>query len=194
MITTLIATAIFGLATQHKLETTCAVTGDTIDKPVATMLYKGAAYDMCCGGCPGAFQKSPEKFLKAENLKDKTVGVFLFDPVSGAAVKADKAAAGPSVYNGVAYFFGSAEDKTAFDADPKKFTTAPDKEALYCPVMKEVVKDEAHSGGYFDADGVRYYICCGDCLATLKADPSKYLANAAKYVTDAKVAKAANKD
>lgn len=193
MITTLIATAIFGLANQQKLHTTCAVTGDEIGKPVATILYKGAAYDMCCGGCPGAFLKSPDKYLKAENVKDKTVGVFLFDPVSGAAVKTDKAPAGPSIYNGVAYYFTSAEDKTTFDADPKKFATAPEKEALFCPVMKEEVKDQAHSGGYADVDGVRYYICCGDCLATFKADPSKYVANAAKYVVEAKAAKEASK-
>lgn len=191
MITTLLATIVLGLAPQQKLHVTCAVTGEEMEKPVATILYKGAAFDMCCGGCPGAFLKNPEKFLKEDKVKDRTVGVYLFDPVNGYAVKADKAKAGPVVSNGIGYYFTSAENKTEFEANPKKYTVAPAKEALYCPVMKEEVKNISESGGYSDVDGVRYYICCPGCLQSFKADPKKYLnAESAKHIHEVKTVKA----
>ena len=186
MITTLLAMALFAKAPQQpNLHLVCPVTGEEIDKPFKVYNYKGAAYDMCCGMCPGPFAKDPEKFLAADQVKGRTFGVGYFDPVSGIAVKPDKDSVGPSVYDGVAYFFQNADDKKSFDADPKKFTAVPPKEALYCPVMKQEVKDLAHSGGYADVNGVRYYICCSQCAAELKADPSKYLDDkAATYVHD----------
>jgi len=188
MITTLIAVALLGLGQQKKLTITCPVTGEEIKTPFAVINYKGVGYDMCCGMCPGPFSKDPEKFLDPAKLKDSVVGVSYFDPVSGIGVKpnalhATTDSVGPSVYHGVAYYFQNADDQKAFEADPKKYTTIPDKEALYCPVMKEEVKDLSHSGGYADVNGVRYYICCSQCADMLRKDPSKYLdADAAKHV------------
>ena len=191
MITTLLAMAVLSLAPKADgLHLTCPVTGEDIDKPFMVINYKGVAYDMCCPMCPGPFSKDPEKFLTPDKVKDKTVGVGYFDPVSGIAVKPDALRAkedsvGPSVYNGIAYYFQNADDKKAFDADPKKYTEVPAKEALYCPVMQQDVKDLAHSGGYADVNGVRYYICCSQCADMLRKDPSKYLdAKAATYVHD----------
>jgi len=187
MITTLIALAMFsGVTHPQKVALICPVTGEDIETPFMVINYKGAKYDMCCGMCPSAFMKNPDKYLDPEKVKDKTVGVSYFDPVSGQHVNTEgKAPAGPSVYQGVAYYFESADDQKKFDGDPKTYTTVPDKEAIYCPVMKQEVPDIAHSGGYTDVDGVRYYICCGECAAELKADPKKYLdADAAKHVHD----------
>ncbi len=191
MITTLIAMAMFSMARQTpNLHLTCPVTGEEISTPVAVFNYKGAAYSMCCGMCPGPFSKTPDKFLTPDKVKDKTVGVGYFDPVSGVAVRPNALrpktdSVGPSVYEGVAYFFQNADDKKAFDAEPKKYTVVPPKEALYCPVMQQDVPDLAHSGGYTDVNGVRYYICCSQCAGELKANPSKYLdAKAATYVHD----------
>ncbi|MEA2553542.1 MAG: hypothetical protein QOJ65_1718 [Fimbriimonadaceae bacterium] len=193
MITTLIAFTLLSPAAQA-VHLACPVTGEEIGKPFASINYKGARYDLCCGGCPGPFLKNPEKFLTPEKTKSATFGVGYFDPVSGLGVKADKAEAGPSVYNRVAYYFNSNEDKTTFDADPKKYTAIPAKEALYCPVMKREVSDISKSGGYADVDGVRYYICCGDCAGELKASPSKYLnADSAKHVHDVVAVKAVKK-
>jgi len=191
MITTLIAFALIGVTHPQKLSLTCPVTGEDINgAPFAVIDYKGVAYDMCCGMCPGPFSKNPDKFLDPAKLKDRTVGVSYFDPVSGIGVKpnalrAKEDSVGPSVYHGVAYYFENAEDQKTFDADPAKYTTIPAKEALYCPVMKEEVPDLAHSGGYADVNGVRYYICCSKCAAMLAKDPDKYLdAEAAKHVQD----------
>lgn len=40
-----------------------------------------------------------------------------------------------------------------------------------CPVMG----GEVNTNLYVDVDGQRVYVCCGGCLAPLKADPEKYL-------------------
>jgi len=190
MITTLIALTLMSVTHPQKLSLTCPVTCEDITTPFAVIDYKGVGYDMCCGMCPGPFSKDPEKFFNPDKLKDRTVGVSYFDPVSGIAVKPNALRAktdsvGPSLYNGVAYYFENTDDQKAFDADPKKFTTIPPKEAIYCPVMKQEVSDLAHSGGYADVNGVRYYICCSQCAGMLKKDPDKYLdADAAKHVHD----------
>lgn len=41
-----------------------------------------------------------------------------------------------------------------------------------CPVMKGNKIDPKM---YVDVDGKRIYVCCPGCLATIKADPEKYL-------------------
>ena len=189
MITTLIALAALGSVTHpQKLSLTCPVTGEDISKPFAVYNYKGVAYDMCCPMCPEPFSKDPQKFLAPDKVKDRTVGVSYFDPVSGIGVKPNAIRAkadsvGPSVYQGVAYYFENADDQKTFDANPAKYTKVPEKEALYCPVMKEEVNDLSQSGGYADVNGVRYYICCSKCAAMLAKEPDKYLdADAAKHV------------
>lgn len=193
--------ALFATAPQQpNLHLVCPVTGEDIETPFMVFDYKGAAYSMCCPMCPGPFSKDPEKFLTADKVKDKTVGVGYFDPVSGIAVRPNALRAktdsvGPSVYHGVAYFFQNADDKKTFDADPTKYTTVPAKEALYCPVMQQDVPDLAHSGGYTDVNGVRYYICCSQCAGELKANPTKYLdAKAATYVHDVVAVQVKKKD
>jgi YHS domain-containing protein len=189
MITTLIAFALLGVSHPQKLSLTCPVTGEDITTPFASYNYKGARFDMCCGMCPGPFSKNPDKYLDPAKVKG-TVGVSYFDPVSGIAVKPNALRAkadsvGPSVFQGVAYYFENKDDQKSFDADPKKYTVVPAKEAIYCPVMKQEVSDLAHSGGYTDVNGVRYYICCSQCAAMLAKDPDKYLdADAAKHVHD----------
>lgn len=194
MLTTLIAVALLG-AHQQKLDLTCPVTGETITKPFAVFDYKGVQYDMCCPMCPTPFSKDPDKYLSPDAVKNRTVGVSYFDPVSGIAVKPNALRAktdsvGPSVYNGVAYYFENADNEKTFEADPAKYTVIPAKEAIYCPVMKEEVGSLSHSGGYADVNGVRYYICCSKCAAMLKANPSQYLDDeAAKHVHDVAVAK-----
>jgi YHS domain-containing protein len=186
MITSLIALALIEVTHPQKLTMTCPVTGEEVAKPFAVMNYKGTKFGMCCGMCPAQFAKDPEKFLKPDELKDRTVGVSYFDPVSGIAVDTEgKAPAGPSAYHGIVYYFQSADDQKTFDADPAKYTVVPDKEAIYCPVMKQEVSDIAHSGGYADVNGVRYYICCSQCAPMLAKDPTKYLdAAAAAHVHD----------
>jgi len=47
-------------------EAVCPVMGTKfkVSKDTVTFDYKGKAYFMCCGGCPGPFSKNPEKYVK----------------------------------------------------------------------------------------------------------------------------------
>jgi YHS domain-containing protein len=179
MVTTLIASL---LLTQGAL--VCPMTGEEISKSAADIDYNGVRYSMCCGGCPDAFKKDPAKALANKSLEGKLVGIALFDPVSGARVEEKNAKGGSEDYKGIRYFFQTAEDKSAFDADPKKFSAAPKKELLFCAVMGHELKDEATAGGYVDFEETRYYVCCADCLAALKKDTKALVAKVqAKAVT-----------
>ena len=40
-----------------------------------------------------------------------------------------------------------------------------------CPVMGGPVNPKL----YVDANGYRIYVCCGGCIAAVKADPAKYI-------------------
>ncbi len=44
----------------------CPVMGTKfkVNKTTQVFDYKGKAYYMCCGGCPQAFSKNPEKYIK----------------------------------------------------------------------------------------------------------------------------------
>ena len=50
---------------------------------------------------------------------------------------------------------------------------AEGKPQTTCPVMKGSPVNESL---YVDADGYRIYVCCGGCVAAVKADPAKYIA------------------
>lgn len=194
MITTLIAMSLMSF-TQQNMTMNCPVSGEDIDKPFATILYKGAAFGICCPMCEKTFMTEPDKYLKPDAVKKKNAGVALFNPITHIRIKPDKDSVGPVLYNGVSYFFNTAEEQKAFESDMKKYTDVPAKEALYCPVMKHEVKDIRASGGYADIDGVRYYICCSPCAAKLAAEPSKYLdETSAKYVHDVVAVKAEKTD
>jgi len=50
---------------------------------------------------------------------------------------------------------------------------ADGKPQTTCPVMEGKV---VNSKLYVDVDGCRIYVCCGGCVAAVKADPAKYIA------------------
>jgi len=151
---------------------TCPMTGEAVGTPAGLIDFAGTRYEMCCAGCPEGFKKDPAAAIKAAKAKDKdkTYGIFLFDPISNARIDA-KAAKASSDYKSTRYYFATADEKTTFDADPKKYAAkAPKKEVLYCPVAGHAIKGYAAAGGFIDIDGTRYYTCCTNCLAKLKAD------------------------
>ena len=51
---------------------------------------------------------------------------------------------------------------------------AEGKPQTTCPVMKGSPVNA--SSPYVDAEGYRIYVCCGGCVAAVKADPAKYIA------------------
>ena len=160
----------------------CPIAGAPITgKPGEVIDYAGIRFSTCCTDCGGAFKKDPAKALKASAESGKTVGTFLFDPISGARIDAAKAAA-YSDFKGVRYEFTTPGNKTAFDSNPKKYATMPAKEALFCPVYKTKIESYSKAGGYVDSNGVRYYVCCAHCLGEMGKDAAKYTANAADQV------------
>lgn len=161
----------------------CPIAGSPVSgKPGEVIEYAGIRFSTCCTDCGGTFKKDPAKALKASADSGKTVGVFLFDPISGARIEASKAAA-YSDYKGVRYEFKTTDEKTTFDASPKKFATMPAKEALFCPVYKVKIAAYSEANGYVDSNGVRYYVCCGHCLGEMGKNAAKYTANAADKIT-----------
>lgn len=149
----------------------CPITGEAVTTSAGTIDFAGVRFLMCCAGCPEEFKKDPEKAIKAPSLKGKTFGESLFDPISNARIT-EKAAKASSDYNGIRYFFATTAEKETFDATPAKYTKAPAKEVLFCTVAGHAIKNYASAGGFVDIKGTRYYTCCGNCLAKLKADNS----------------------
>lgn len=174
--------SLVSLASGHASDSMhCVVLGDSYAKAAETIDYKGVRYGTCCGGCGGQFMANPDAVLAADVKKNILVGVSLFDPVSGARIEA-KAGTPRSIYQSVEYYFAKADEKTTFDAAPAKFTAAPAKEVLHCPVQNDAIASYAAAGGYVDVAGVRYYVCCASCLGPLQKDPAQYTVKVAKLV------------
>lgn len=178
-------TAIAMLVVGQAAPLSCPVMGSPIEgKGAETLQYNGVQYATCCAGCGAQFQADPAKYLKA--AKDKTIGVFLFDPTTGLRIQPEKAS-GFTDYAGIRYYFASDSGKATFASNPKKYTVQPKKEALFCPVSKEAVKSYDKASGYGDYNGVRYYFCCGGCDKPFAQDPAKYAPNAAQAIQTPKV-------
>lgn len=188
MFLTTIAALTVTLIPAQSTPLSCPVMGSPAGKGAPGIEYKGSLYRFCCAGCDENFSKDPEKYLKSDANKDKVLGTNLFDPVAGARVTEKTGKGGSSDYKGTRYLFLTAEDKKTFDAAPEKYGAIPDKEALFCPMQKEAIKDFASAGGFYDKDGVRYYTCCTDCLAAIKKDPS-ITKGADGHIQDAKAIK-----
>lgn len=183
MISTLIAFAVMA-PVKAAPSYVCPVMGEEIsdvsEKGFAD--YNGARYWFCCGGCDVNFAKTPAKFIETQAKAKKVAGDFMFDPISGKRLASPGIIAETSDYMGVRFHFSSKANKAAFDKDPKKFGTMPKKEALYCPVAGEEIKNYASAASFTDYEGVRYYTCCAGCVEKLKADPAKYAPNAKDHV------------
>src|SRR5688572_22186323 len=124
MITLAIASLIL---TQGATVVACPISGSASPTTGKAIDYSGIRYTMCCGGCDAPFKKDPAKSLKSEALKGKLVGVSLFDPVSGARIIEKAAKGGFSDFDGVRFYFANADEKKAFDAEPKKFAKPVEK-------------------------------------------------------------------
>ncbi len=189
---TALASLVLGFA--HGTPLVCPVMGGPADHKLAATDLNGVRYSFCCGGCKTNFEKAPEKFLKTSRSAGKTAGVLLFDPVSGNRLDHDKSIPAYSDLNGVRFLFEKEANKVAFDKDPKRYGSLPAKEALYCPVSKEVVASYADASGYVDHKGVRYYMCCPGCETKFPLKADVYAAESIKFVkvpavANAKVAK-----
>lgn len=159
----------------------CAVLGNPATDGGPTADYEGVRYSFCCAMCPADFQKDPEKAIHSDKVKGKTIGTFLFDPVSDARITSATAKASTD-YNGVRYLFANADEQKQFTADPAKYTAIPAKEALFCPVEKQPISGYAAAGSYRDYNGVRYYFCCNGCPSEFEKKPADYAKGAGDHV------------
>lgn len=192
MLNTLICcvTLCFTAPTQEPSPLQCPVAPDPVVSGGKLIDYAGIRFAFCCDGCVPAFTKEPDKFVK-QAVKDKrTVGASLFDPVSGLRIDAKKAKGGFADSNGIRFFFATEANRAQFEASPLTFSKLPEKEALYCPVMKHGIKAYSAAGAYADYGNVRYYMCCPDCLAAFKADPAKHAKSAEKVIATPKATQA----
>ncbi len=161
----------------------CPMTAEEVNSSSQTIDFAGTRFAMCCGGCPDMFKRDPSAAIKSEKLVGKTFGVFLFDPVSNKRIDDKAAKGGTSDYKGTRYLFANMAEKEKFDANPKLFVKAPTKEVLYCAVAGEAIKNYAAAGGFVDVADTRYYMCCPDCLAKFKANPSEFTAKVTAKVS-----------
>jgi len=182
MFAPLIAMVVMLAPVQGAQPTMCPIMGGPAAKGGPVVEYAGARYEFCCPGCDGTFQKGPAAALKSDKIKGKTVGVFLFDPVSRKRIEAKDAKGGSVDFNGTRYLFSTAANKAAFEKDAKKLAAVPAKESLSCPVSAEVVETYAKASGYADHNGVRYYFCCAGCEAPFGKEMDKYAGKVAKFV------------
>jgi len=143
---------------------------------VATVDYAGVRYNFCCGGCPDQFAANPTKYIKGEKAKGKTIGTFLFDPVARKRVTPEVADGGYVDQAGVRYYFFTAANKTAFQRNPKTYTTTPKQENFTCPISEEKMSGYAATFAYQDVAGVRYFLCCGGCIEPFAKDPKSGIA------------------
>lgn len=163
----------------------CAIMGSPTKAESPRLEYAGSSFPFCCGGCDTTFEKDPKAAIKKAEKGTAAIGEFLFDPISHNRIKADKSK-GTVDYQGLRYFFESEANMTEFKKDMKKYTTAPKKESLTCPVMGEKVASYSKASGYMDYEGVRYYFCCAGCQPAMTKDPAKY---AGKEITEPAVVK-----
>ncbi|MBL8088271.1 MAG: hypothetical protein JNM85_09430 [Chthonomonas sp.] len=186
MITTLLASSAILLGGVTVKPTTCPVMGHgDANASVSTVDFRSTRYSFCCNGCPTAFAANPDKYLKNPELKGKTIGTFLFDPVSRTAITAGTASASME-YQGVRYLFGNAANLAKFKKSPATYTAMPAKEVLQCPVANEKLNGYAGAYAYQDVKGVRYFICCPGCVPKFQKEPAKYTAGVAKLISAAK--------
>lgn len=167
----------------------CPIMGSKADMKGPMVEYAGATFAFCCPGCDSEFSKDPAKALASPKLKGKNAGLSLFDPVSRKRLAVDKAKAFVT-YQGIVFPFESEANKAKFDKDPKAFGTMPKKEVMTCPVSGEAIETYASSVGYFDVEGVRYYICCAGCLPAMEKDAAKHAATHAAKAAAPKAVKA----
>ena len=183
LLTTLALSMALGVTTFDEKPLVCPIMGSPINAKSPKAEYEGISVGFCCGGCDAQFAKDPQAIFKKNEKSANPIGAFLFDPVSHKRIKPEQAK-GTVDYNGVRYYFFTAENMTAFQADSKKFAAVPKKESLTCPVMGDKVATYSKATDYVDFEGVRYYICCSGCVAPMEKDGKKY---AGKDVQEPKV-------
>ena len=181
-------------------EVACAVnSGAKVNVEAATKAgkyvdYEYTRYYFCCGNCPNAFNKDPEKFAKNTGVSLQKIA--LPEEIACAVMADHKVKVAEATEkklfrdaNGRRYYFCCAGCPPQFEKDPEKFAKSasislgqlPLPKQLTCAVNTSAKVDPAaaiEKKQYADYKGQRYFFCCGGCPEAFKKDPAKFAANA----------------
>lgn len=160
-------------------------------EPALTVEYGGIVFGTCCAGCGNPILKNTQNLLDGAIKSKRTVGTFEYDPISGLKITVEKANAF-SDYRSIRYLFSSKEEKKTFDASPSKYVSDVKSEAYFDPVMNQG-DDSASASTFSDYNGVRYFLCSTDSLKQFRANPAKFVPNAASSVKPLKAVKMAKR-
>ena len=166
----------------------CPISGEDVGKSKIAYEFAGSKFTLCCPMCVEKFKTDPAKAIKESAEAHRVVAEFQFDPVSGAHIDLERAKLF-SDYNGIRFPFGIPENKKLFDASPKKYSVIPPKESRSCAVGHHPVESYATAGGFVDFKGVRYYMCCDDCLPKMIKEPGTFAPSVATHVKNPEVSK-----
>src|SRR5687767_12345073 len=171
-------------------ELNCAVnSGAKVNVEAATKAgkyvdYEYTRYYFCCGNCPKAFEKDPEKFAKAEGVSLQKIA--LPDELACAVMGDHKLKLAEATekklykdYNGKRYYFCCAGCPPSFEKDPEKFAKSASVSLGQIPLPKETAcavmsgskvnpADALAKKLYADHNGRRYFFCCAGCPEAFK--------------------------
>lgn len=145
--------------------------------PTITVEYGGILFGTCCAGCGNPLVKNPRPLLLDAIKAKRTVGTFIYDPVTGMRIDGAKAPEYTD-YASIRYFFNSKDEKKTFLANPKNYVSDVKIEAYFCPVTK-VATDWDHAAAFADFHGIRYFLADAESWKKFKAGPASYIENAA---------------
>lgn len=147
----------------------CPITGSPVAPDSKMVDANGIRFRFCSPECSTKFKLDPIGNLRAASAKGWTVGVGVFDPVTGRKLTPQSARGGSSDFGGVRFAFQSAANKAMFDSDPKRYGVVPERWSPTCPVMGLELAHTYGAPGYIDRDGVRYFACCDQCMPKLRS-------------------------
>ncbi len=168
-------------ALQKMPDIVCPIMHNEVTAESPAIEYRGLQIRFCCDGCDDQFKADPEAVLAKAGEEGRAVAISLFNPVSQMRLSQEDAQAYAD-YAGVRWPFASEAEKEEFSFAPEIYAATPDREALYCPVMKSEISSHSAAAGFADHAGIRYYFCCAGCDAKFKAEPELYIENAADKV------------
>lgn len=168
-------------ASQQMPDIVCPIMHNAVTAESPAIEYRGLQIRFCCDGCDDTFKSAPEKALADAAKENRAVAISLFNPITQMRLE-QKDAKAYIDYGGIRWPLDSAEQKEEFLFAPEIYASAPDQEALFCPVMKNEIGAHSQASGFADHNGVRYYFCCAGCDATFKAEPEMYVDDIADKV------------
>ena len=142
---------------------TCPVTGEPITNKDTKATMFGRTVYFCCADCLASAKKNPAMYVKKTH-KEQLVAIKGAKPVEHGD---HHAAAKPAAHGD---HHATAQDKSG--SGETKFLGKGDG-ITTCPVMGEAV-DKSKK---YEVDGHEFYVCCSDCVETIKKNPAAYLKN-----------------